>query len=59
MDTIATFENAKYGIRSEVCKVSDGYSVSLLDTDAGEYLPEVLIYKDLESAVRKARQVVE
>jgi hypothetical protein len=41
---IATFPNAEYGVASLVTKISKGYAVTLLDTDANEVLPNVTIY---------------
>lgn len=41
---IATYINEPYGIASLVTKISRGYSVVLLDTDAEQVLPNVRIF---------------
>ena len=57
-EVLATFENAEDGIKSYVAKVSKGYSVSLQDTDSGEFVPVSIIYPDVERAILKAKEII-
>lgn len=54
---IASFTNAILGITSKVTKISKGYSVTLHDDDAEQVLPVANIYKDVESAILKAKEI--
>jgi len=41
---VATYLNEEYGIAALVTKVSRGYAVTLLDTDAEEIVPTIRIF---------------
>jgi hypothetical protein len=55
---IATFENAADGVRSYVAQITNGYSVSLQDTDSGEFVGVSIVFQTLEKTVAKAKQIV-
>ena len=40
----AVFENSETGMRSHVTRGPNGYHVSTVDLDSGNYLPEVRIF---------------
>jgi hypothetical protein len=53
-----TFTNTEYGVESQVTPHSKGFAVRLLDTDAGEYVDQVTIYKNEDDAVSYAKKLV-
>lgn len=54
---IATYLNEEYGIAALVTKVSRGYAVTLLDTDAEKILPTVHIFAFLDQAIVYAKKL--
>ena len=54
---IAEFENKEYGIKTQVHQLTDRYSVSLIDTDAEKTLEAVLLYRELDRAIAKAKEI--
>lgn len=56
---VATYLNEEYGIAALVTKVSRGYAVTLLDTDAEEIVPMVRIFpfNMLAQAIVYAKQI--
>lgn len=55
---VKTFTNQEDGVRAEVSKIETGYSVALRDLDSGEVVGTVLIYKELDKAIAKAKDIV-
>jgi hypothetical protein len=55
---IVKFANEADGIEAVVAEISQGFSVTLRDTDADEYVGIALIYKNLDLAIAKAKEVV-
>lgn len=53
-----TFENKEYGISAIVKAITSGFSVTLRDDEAGEYLPSAVIYKTEELAIAAAKKLV-
>jgi hypothetical protein len=53
---ICTFTNTDAGVKAYVVPVPTGYGVSVEDTDSGEFLPSVMIYGDLETAIAYAKK---
>jgi hypothetical protein len=53
-----TFKNIEYGIESQVTPHLKGFAVTLLDTDAGEYINQVTIYKTESDAIAYAQKLV-
>lgn len=59
-EILATYTNKEDGLEAYVSRhVSGGFAVSLKDTDAGEFVPVVTIYKDLGTATDKARALAD
>ena len=56
---IKVYKNKEYGIEAHVAKVDRGFSVSLKDTDAGEYVGINHIFPKEKDAHKKAKQIVE
>lgn len=56
MSVLHTFTNEEDGVAVFVARVPQGYSVSLKDTDSGEFLPTIPIYPDQDTAIREARK---
>ena len=56
---VATYLNEEYGIAALVTKVSRGYAVTLLDTDAEQIVPTVRIFPFdmLAQAIVYAKQI--
>lgn len=56
---IATYLNEPDGLASLVTKISRGYSVALLDTDAEEVLPNIRIFPFtmLDQALEYAKKI--
>jgi hypothetical protein len=57
-EVLHTFKDEENGIQVDVAKVSQGYSVSMKDVDAGETVPTVKIYKTEAQAVDAAQKLV-
>lgn len=55
---IATFENKEDGTKTYVVKGKDGFHVAMQDTDSGEFLPSVTIYKNEADAIAAAESIV-
>ncbi len=53
-----TFENKTYGISATVKPNASGFSVTLRDDEAGEYLPSSVIYQTEEQAIAYAKELV-
>lgn len=56
---IKVYKNKEYGIEAHVAKVERGFSVSLKDTDAGEFVGINHIFPKEKDAHKKAKQIVE
>jgi len=57
-EQIATFPNAEYGIASLVTKVSKGYAVTLLDTDAEQVVAtKIYPFTMLAQAINYAKKL--
>ena len=54
---IAKVENAEFGMAAVVAKITGGFSVAVLDTDAGEYYPMAFIYTTEAAAMAKAQEL--
>ena len=54
---ITTFENVEDGIKTFVTVHELGFSVSLKDTDANEFLGESIVYPNVENAIVKAKAI--
>ena len=56
---VATSLNEEYGIAALVTKISRGYAVTLLDTDAEQIVPTVRIFpfNMLDQAIVYAKQI--
>ena len=52
------YKNEEDGIESHVAKIDAGYSVTLFDTDCGLDVGVNLIYKDVETAKAKAKEII-
>ena len=52
------YKNEEEGIESHVAKIDAGYSVTLFDTDCGMALDWITIYKDVETAKAKAKEII-
>lgn len=58
MNALHSFENSEYGLVASVHTHVHGYSVTLKDMDADDYVPSVIICKDEVTAIRKAKEMV-
>jgi len=55
---LMSFENKEYGITSRITLISKGFSVTLFDDDAQQFVGVAFIYPDLERAISKAKEIV-
>lgn len=55
---IKIYKNKKDGIESHVAKVEKGYSVSLKDTDADEFLGTSKIFPKEKDAHKYAKEII-
>ena len=56
--TLHTLRNEKAGTTALVNKHRDGFSVTLRDDEAGEFLPVAIIYPTEAAAIAKAIQII-
>ena len=56
-EIIKIYKNEKDGIETHVAKIATGFSVTLKDTDADQFLEINLIYKDEADAHKKADEI--
>lgn len=55
---VEIFRNLEDGISAWVTKTTTGFAVQLRDDDAGENLPIIRTYLELEPAIRYAKTLV-
>ena len=55
---IEKFTNEEDGVETQVTKGANGYHVSLMDLDAGEFVGINIICPTLDMAVTKAKEIV-
>lgn len=56
--TLYTLRNEKAGTTALVNKHRNGFSVTLRDDDAGEFIPVAVIYPTEAAAIAKAVQII-
>lgn len=57
-EIITSFTNKEYGITAFITKGATGFHVSLRDDDANEFVATVIIFKTLELAIAKAKEII-
>ena len=57
-EVIKIYKNEVDGIESHVAKIDKGFSVTLWDTDCNMAVPSVLIYNNVNDAIKKAKEII-